>query len=155
MITSSGSVITDIIPIWFSLSKMHTYHIDGKSIRDIDSMCLAFAKAVNAPNDYFGPGLPQFDDILFGGLGILEYPCEFVWHDSEIARTYLDCEMMVAHCELLISDAEWQMVSFENGNETIAQARNGKYSMFDSIVNMITSVNRRSHGRISLKLTLK
>ena len=118
-------------------------------------MCQAFAKAVNAPNDYFGGDLPGFDDILFGGLGIIEYPCEFVWHDSEIARTNLNCEMLIAHCELLIGDAEWQMISFENGEETIIQARDGKYSMFDSIVNMLTSVNRRSSGRISLTLTLK
>ncbi len=60
---------------------MKQYFIEGKNIQDIQSMCNAFAKAVNAANGYFGNSLQSFDDCLFGGFG-LEAPCEIMWRDS-------------------------------------------------------------------------
>ncbi|NRY59256.1 barstar family protein [Clostridium beijerinckii] len=53
------------------------YVLEGKNIYDLDSFFNEFAKAVNAPNGYFGRDLMQFDDCLFGGFG-LEAPCEII-----------------------------------------------------------------------------
>ena len=138
---------------------MRTYYVEGKDITDVATMCEAFGRAVGAPRDYFGADIQGFDDCLFGGLKLLDTPCEIVWRDSDISRGNLDCDMLAADCLAMLDDHEIDSPSFQDGkqwaHDTLTKAKAGIYSMFDNVIEMIESVPERSSGRRQIKLTLQ
>ncbi|OOM05884.1 barstar family protein [Clostridium saccharobutylicum] len=151
------------------------YVLEGKNIYDLDSFFKEFAKAVNAPNGYFGRNLMQFDDCLFGGYG-LEAPCEIIWKNSNLSKEKLNSDMLREYYE---EEKEWFEKNLideikelrKNGQnpdkydltslrgiryslEIIDKAKNGELSMFEEIVSEIESVTKRARlgWRINLKL---
>lgn len=153
----------------------NVYVVEGKNIYDLNSLFNEFAKAVNAPNGYFGSGLSAFDDCLFGGFG-LEAPCEIIWKDSNLSKKKLDCEMLREYYEeekvwfekSLIDEIKelrkhgqdpdkYDLTSLRGirySLEAIDKAKNGEASMFDEIVSSIQSVTKRARlgWRVDLKL---
>lgn len=153
----------------------NVYILEGKNIYDLNSLFSEFAKAVNAPNGYFGSGLSAFDDCFFGGYG-LEAPCEIIWKDSNLSKEKLDCEMLreyyeeekAWHEKSLIDEIKvlrkhgqdpdkYDLTSLRGirySLERIDKAKNGELSMFDEIVSGIQSVTKRARlgWRVDLKL---
>ncbi|MDD9968549.1 MAG: barstar family protein [Myxococcales bacterium] len=129
---------------------MQRYEINGTEVHDIPSLCAAFARAVDGPDGYFGSDLQSFDDCLFGGYG-LEAPCEIVWRDHEQSRNAMGCDAMAEWCRS-------QSPSSREGLEWVdarrVRAEAGEYSLFDLIVETITSVEQRSSRNVRLRLTL-
>jgi len=66
-----------------------TYHLDGRHVTDIDGFWCALGEAINGPGGYFGWNLDALDDCLRGRWGAAT-PFTLIWHDSAVARTYLD-----------------------------------------------------------------
>ncbi|NOW05194.1 barstar family protein [Clostridium beijerinckii] len=142
------------------------YALEGKNRYDLDSFFNEFAKAVNAPNGYFGRDLMQFDDCLFGGFG-LEAPCEIIWKESNLSKEKLDCNMLREYYEIERINCEKGLVNelkelHEGGRKDakedecffydmlniskymIEKAENGEMTMFDEIVETIKSVTNRA-----------
>lgn len=121
---------------------MRTYHVDGKSVTDIPSLCEAFAQAVGAVSGSWGATLFTFDDRFFGGYGLVG-PCEIVWHDSDVARRKLDAAALARWCQQALdaddygSDRDWLL-------KTKAAADANSRTLFDEIVEGITTVSTRA-----------
>lgn len=136
------------------------YVIDGKNIVDFDSLFKEFARAVNAPNGYFGRCLQSFDDCLFGGFG-LEAPCKIVWKNSSISRQYLDSIMLEKYYEEIYRKEILEDGSYitEEGKEyvikTIESAKKGEKNMFDEVVEFIMSITERAWDGWSIELILE
>ena len=138
---------------------MTKYLIDGTQIIDSSSLCDEFARAVNAPNGYFGKDLQSFDDCLFGGYG-LETPCEIVWQASAVTRGHLGSAALLSHCQKLLDEsAELETASFKEGKDwvvsSIEKARAGELTLFDVFVDSIRSVEERSQGKRKIVLRLE
>jgi len=127
---------------------MNNYIIDGRNIKDTQSLCDEFASAVNAPDGYFGKSFQSFDDCLFGGFG-LEAPCKIVWKYSADSKKQLDCQMLEDFCEdILESNPDIHEPDFEEGNvwclDTLKKARSGERDFYDEVVGTINSVTERA-----------
>lgn len=142
----------------------YIYIVEGKNIFDLNSCFKEFAKAVNAPNGYYGSGLLQFDDCLFGGFG-LEAPCKIIWNNSDFSKNKLDSQMLLEYYEEekefyeieLINEIEKCRQAGVNPDEyvlccdsiiyfdeRIEKAKNGDITMFHEIVEIINSVTKRA-----------
>lgn len=155
----------------------NVYVLEGKNIYDLDSFFREFAKAVNAPNGYFGRGLMQFDDCLFGGYG-LEAPCEIIWKDSNLSKEKLNSNMLREYYEDNKSYYEEQLVIelkelHDNGRKDakeddcffydmlnaskymIEKAKSGEMTMFDDITEIIKSVTERARYEWNIELILE
>ena len=127
---------------------MNNYIVDGRKIRDVESLCDEFANAVNAPEGYFGKCLESFDDCLFGGFG-LESPCTVTWKDSSESKKHMGSQMLAEYCEKILSDCPYiHEERFEEGKEwcleTLKKARSGEKDFYDLVIEKITSVSERS-----------
>lgn len=123
---------------------MNTYRVDGRSIRDIPTLCEAFAKAVNAPHGYFGRNLQAFDDCLFGGFG-LDAPCDVIWEYSAVAREKLGSAALARYCQESLAAGNY----FDDDGlawltETKAKAERSECTLFENVVDSIRSVSERS-----------
>ncbi|MEV5499208.1 barstar family protein [Nonomuraea fuscirosea] len=65
-----------------------TYHLDGRSITDIDAFYCAIGEAINGPGGYFGSNLDALHDCLCGGWGAAT-PFRLIWHHADVARRHL------------------------------------------------------------------
>ncbi|WP_010681008.1 barstar family protein [Acetivibrio cellulolyticus] len=147
----------------------NVYIIEGKNIYDLHSCFKEFAKAVNAPNGYFGSGMNQFDDCLFGGFG-LEAPCKIIWKNSSLSKQRLNCKMLrnyykrekyLYEKELIIEMKEllehgrkdasvedcFSYTAIQYSKHMIERAEIGELDLFDEIVNTIRSVSERSYNK--------
>lgn len=120
------------------------YVVDGAMVRDLKSMCEAFALAVAAPRGYFGFDLQSFDDCLFGGFG-LEAPCVIVWRNASASRVALDGRALARACEDALTRR--QFLDDEGGRwlyQAMEDGLAGRRTLFDEVVGMITSVTARA-----------
>lgn len=144
----------------------NVYIVEGKNITDLDSLFKEFAKAVNAPNGYFGNGLEQFDDCLFGGYGLIA-PCKIIWKDSNFSKQKLDGNMLEKYYEEVINYCEEELIKeIEELKRAglnpdkyslyyrdrinyclykVRKARNGQLTMFEEVTQRILSVTKRAH----------
>ncbi|MCX7748968.1 MAG: barstar family protein [Clostridia bacterium] len=148
---------------------LEIYTIDGAKVYDLDTFLAEFAKAVNAPNNYFGNDLLGFDDCLFGGFG-LEAPCKIIWKNSNLSKQRLNSEMLRAYYEReknlyeegLVGElkefiehgrtdaTEQDCFSYsrvEYSTYMIEKATNGELDLFDEIVNTIQTVSERASNK--------
>ena len=125
---------------------MKHYFLDGRRIRDEESLYEEFARSVQAPNGYFGRRLSGFDDCLFGGYG-LESPASLHWKHSEDSRRSLDANALV--------DAMRRQRFMYQDSEALRQAKAGELTLFNYVVDLITSVPERSPHQIDLHLELE
>ncbi|WP_144395610.1 barstar family protein [Pleionea sediminis] len=138
---------------------MNNYIIDGRNIKDMQSLCGEFASAVNAPDGYFGKNFQSFDDCLFGGFG-LEAPCKIVWKYSADSKKHLDCQMLEQYCEdILENNPEFHEPDFEEGKawclDTLKKAKLGERDFYDEIVDAISSVSERASFDYKVELVLE
>ncbi|HEX9058806.1 MAG TPA: hypothetical protein VF941_01360 [Clostridia bacterium] len=142
------------------------YIVEGKNIYDLTSCFKEFVKAVNAPNGYFGSGIAQFDDCLFGGFGLVA-PCKIIWKNSNLSKQKLNSKMLknyyknekyfyekelVAEMKELLDHGRTD-ASVENcfsysviqySKYMIEKAELGELDLFDEIVSTIQSVSERA-----------
>lgn len=127
-------------------------------------------------NGYFGHNLWQFDDCLFGAFGF-EAQCVVIWKNSCISKSRLNTEMLVDYYENekryaeedLIKEIEELKHASVNPDDygpfykdvidyctsIIEDARNNKITLFDRIVDLITSVKVRSHVSRNIEFVLE
>jgi len=83
----------------------------------LDSLFQEFARAVEAPKNYFGKCFNSFDDCLFGGFG-LESPCEIIWEESDASKQAMNSKALEAYCSLLIENSlTLHKAGFEEGKD--------------------------------------
>jgi len=138
---------------------MNTYIVDGRNIKNIETLCSEFASAVNAPDNYFGKCFQSFDDCLFGGFG-LESPCEIIWEHSAESKRLMDSEMLKKYCEDIIENSSFiHEPGHEEGKEwcysTLTEAKAGARTFFDVIVETIQSVSERATCEHRVDLVLQ
>ena len=136
---------------------MKIYTIDGNRITSLSELYFEFARAVDAPNGYFGKCLQSFDDCLFGGFG-LETPCIIVWKNSKVSRTALNSAALVEIC-LALMNSSINEPGMEEGKSwiltTFAEAQWGRKTLFDEVVDLIESVPSRATWDHQIELQLK
>ncbi len=136
------------------------FTIDGRDVADLPAFFCAIGEAINGPGGYFGSGMTQFDDCLFGKFG-LEAPCRIVWKNSKVSMGVLDAQTLARHCEEGIEwiDAQEDAHDFAEGRawfvETLALATNGQRTMFDEIVSTIRSIPSRHLAKSDWTIELK
>lgn len=135
---------------------MRTYRLDGSSVTDLPALFRAFARAVDAPNGYFGKDLASFDDCLFGGFGLIA-PCDVVSEHSAVARRHLDSEALVQYCRHAIAARDY---ADDDGlrwlTRTKAAAERRQRSLFDEVVELILTVGTRAPSSVwSINLVLQ
>ncbi|GAA0471024.1 hypothetical protein Aca07nite_20720 [Actinoplanes capillaceus] len=64
------------------------YHLDGRSVTDVNGFYCALGEAVNGPGGYFGWNLDAVDDCLRGRWGAAT-PFRLEWSHFPVARTSL------------------------------------------------------------------
>ena len=138
---------------------MNKYILNGKNIKDLDSLYAEFARAVKAPKGYFGKCMQSFDDCLFGGFG-LEAPCEIIWEHSENSKELLDSDKLIEYCEDIASFNPYiYEPSHEQAakwlEETLSSAKEKHKCLFDEIVETIESVPSRASWNHEIKLLLQ
>ena len=109
-------------------------------------MYAEFARAVQAPNGYFGRVLSGFDDCLFGGYG-LECPAVLRWEHSGESRRHLDSAALVA--------AIPRQKPFFQDRDALRLAELGELTLFEYVVDLISSVPKRSLHDLRLELELE
>jgi RNAse (barnase) inhibitor barstar len=122
---------------------MREYEIDGRAIHELEDVFTEFAKAVAAPNGYFGADLQSFDDCLFGGCG-LEAPCRIVWKHSADSSTALDSAAFVRWCDNRLSSESPEGREHDWLTERREAAEAGKASLFAEVVSLIQSASDRT-----------
>ncbi len=138
---------------------MNNYVLNGSNIESLDSLYSEFAKAVDAPDGYFGMCFQSFDDCLFGGFG-LESPCVVIWENSDHSRKAMDSKALENYCLSIIENTNSQnTVGSEEGRKwlytTLAAAREKKKTLFDEVVETIKSVPKRAGWEWNIELQLK
>ncbi|MGC4121676.1 MAG: barstar family protein [Myxococcales bacterium] len=123
--------------------------IDGTAIDNLLGFYCAMGEAVNGPGGYFGRSMLAFDDCLFGGYG-LEFPYTIVWKDSGQSRLALGAPCLVKYLD---DSSRHPPPIVEEGkawrDETRELALAGRRTMFDEIVETISSVpSRNGQGRL-------
>lgn len=125
------------------------YTIDGADFDGLDGFLCAIGEAINGPGGYFGTTLTAFDDSLFGGFG-LEGPCTIRWLNADRSRDHLDADALVEVTEAALARMP-DHPSYDdfraNAQATLACARRGEASLFDTLVDMIESVSSRHLAR--------
>lgn len=134
---------------------MKRYTLDGMSILNFQGFLAEFGKMINGDGGYFGKDLESFDDCLFGGYG-MDIPCEIIWNNSDFSKIHLGHDVFYLWCQESIDKGKYPD---EDGLSFLkeAQKRAGQNmgsTMFDEIVNRITSVERRSGGKVKIRLVL-
>jgi len=125
-------------------SAVRTYLVEGADITDLASLFAAFAKAVDAPDGYFGRCLRSFDDCLFGGFG-LEAPCVIVWKNCAIAREALGSDALAFWCAERLAKRDYlDQMGKEWLLNTQRAAIRRERSLFDEVVDMLESVTERA-----------
>ena len=76
---------------------MKQYVLDGNKFNTLSGFFTAFGEMVNGNKGYFGKDLHSFDDCFFGGFG-LSTPCEIVWKNSDVSKSYLGHECYANWC---------------------------------------------------------
>ncbi|WP_051621022.1 barstar family protein [Paenibacillus sp. UNC451MF] len=122
---------------------VNTYTLNGDKIWSLESLFKEFAIAVNAPNNYFGTNLTQFDDCLFGGFG-LEAPCVIIWENHEISKQHLDSKKLLEYCseirqnvEMILADNEqdydkgYLVEVIQNCDNILKQGLAGELTLFE------------------------
>ncbi len=122
---------------------MRHYYVDGRRIVSERSLYAEFARAVQAPGGYFGRRLCGFDDCLFGGFG-LESPAVVHWEHADESRHALNCGALVA--------AIRRQPRFFQNKTALREAKAGQLSLFDYVVDAITSVSVRGSKDLCLVL---
>ncbi|MBE1444839.1 barstar family protein [Paenibacillus sp. OAS669] len=125
---------------------INTYTLSGDKIWNLESFFKEFAIAVNAPNNYFGTNLTQFDDCLFGGFG-LEAPCVIIWENHEISKQNLDSKKLLEYysdmkrtLEKISADNEqdydkgYLLEMIQNCDNILKQGLTGELTLFEHIV---------------------
>lgn len=113
-------------------------------------------EAINGPGGYFGLSLHAFDDCLFGGFG-LTGPCTLRWRHAARSRQHHGAAALIAHYELMLAETPPEP-EFDQGREAIgaaiARARRGERTLFDELIEMITSVAQRHLARPEWVITV-
>ena len=135
---------------------MKTYIFEGTTISSLELFFRQFGEMVNGPGGYFGRDLHSFDDCLFGGFG-LENPCEVIWKGAEHLRSVLDRQCLADWCADRIKRNKYlDDEGLKWLNTTKARALAGERpTMFDDIVDTITTVKARSDGKNVIKQRLE
>ncbi len=104
------------------------FDLYGTHITDYPSFFCAIGEAINGPGGYFGRSLDALSDCLCGGFGAT-IPFTLRWHQSHIARHYLDRAAWVrewyAHdyheltCTL---DETYEMPDYELNGQSLFEA---------------------------------
>lgn len=119
--------------------------IDGRDFDDLLGFFCAMGEAINGPGGYFGLSLRAFDDCLFGGFGLIG-PCTLRWRHVARSREHLGAAALIAHYEPMLAEIP-AGPEFDEGREAIgaalARARRGEWTLFDEVLETITSVAQR------------
>lgn len=122
---------------------MRHYYVDGRLIVSERSLYEEFARAVQASGGYFGRRLCGFDDCLFGGFG-LESPAVVHWEHADESRHALNSDALVA--------ALMQQTPPFRHETALQLAVVGRLSLFEHVVDLISSVSARSNADLCLVL---
>ena len=122
--------------------------INGSSVEDIASFYDEINRVFMADENWkIGPSLDAFDDLLYGGFGVMRNAqrVEVVWQDIEKSRAALGYEATKAYfLEKLKPGSPFNKVLFE---EKLAALENGTgETYFDTIMHIIAE-----HKNIALK----
>ncbi|MCE7063116.1 barstar family protein [Dyadobacter sp. CY343] len=122
--------------------------INGSLVEDIASFYDEINRVFMADENWkIGPSLDAFDDLLYGGFGVIRNAerVEVVWQDIEKSRAALGYEATKAYfLEKLKPGSQFNSVLFE---AKLAALENGTgETYFDTILNIIAE-----HKNITLK----
>ena len=144
---------------------MKEYYLAGEKFETLSDFFSEFASMIHGKGKtsekfgeagYFGRSIQAFDDCLFGGFG-LESPCEIIWGKSNISKINLNHEVYSKWCRSQIEAKEYldeEGLEFLISEEAKAKKSEG-ITMFDFLVDLISTVDKRSKGQVKVKLTLK
>lgn len=135
---------------------MKEYTLNGLNINTLEDFFEEFANMVHGETSlgknfgepgYFGKSIESFDDCLFGGFG-LENPCKITWKNSEHSKKMLGHEVYAKWCREQITKKEYlDEDGFKYLVDEERKALEGKgETMFDTLVDMISSVDSRSNS---------
>lgn len=83
---------------WLGLTRRHpvgepdrtggTHHLEGRFVTDEPGFYRALGEALIGPGCWFGRGLDDLKDCLYGRCGVIG-PFTLIWHDADVARNAL------------------------------------------------------------------
>lgn len=112
------------------------FDLDGTHITDYPSFFCAIGEAINGPGGYFGRSLDALNDCLCGGFGAT-VPFTLRWHQSHVARHYLDRAALLREWEARDCDDEFSCMLDENDEEIYDYESDGP-SLFEIIMEVFT-----------------
>lgn len=118
---------------------MKTLTIRGRYIRDIPSFYAEVNRVFMADEDWkLGESLDAFNDLLFGGYGVIAGPelVELVWEDIEASRAALGIETTRTYLTAKLRQPELYSVSIIHQQLDQLEKGNGS-TYFDTILNII------------------